>query len=58
VDIFLTDEGRALEEKSAAVMQCISEAVGMNAGQASDMLSTIHSLAANLNQAAGQAPKA
>lgn len=59
VDIFLTEEGRALEEKSGAVMRCIGEAVGMTGAQASEMLSTINSLAANLNQAAGiQAAKA
>lgn len=52
VDIFLTDEGRALEAKSEAVMQCIAQAVGVERGQGEDMLSTINRLTANLSVAA------
>lgn len=48
VDVFLTDEGRALEEKSDAVMRCIAEAVGMDKAAALDTLATINRLTANL----------
>jgi len=54
VDIFLTDEGRALEAKSEAVMQCIAQAVAVDGGEGADMLSTINRLIANLNHAAEQ----
>lgn len=52
VDIFLTDEGRALEAKSEAVMQCIARAVAVDGEEGADMLSTINRLTANLNHAA------
>jgi DNA-binding MarR family transcriptional regulator len=52
VDIFLTDEGRALEAKSEAVMQCIAQAVAMDAGDGEETLSTINRLTANLTDAA------
>lgn len=54
VDIFLTDEGRALEAKSEAVMQCIARAVAVDGEEGADMLATINRLTANLNHAAEQ----
>ncbi|MDP9835796.1 DNA-binding MarR family transcriptional regulator [Neorhizobium huautlense] len=54
VDIFLTDEGRALEAKSEAVMQCIARAAAVDGEEGDDMLSTINRLIANLNHAAEQ----
>lgn len=52
VDIYLTDEGRALEAKSEAVMQCITQAAAVDGEEGADMLSTINRLTANLVHAA------
>lgn len=52
VDIFLTDEGRALEQKSEAVMRCIAQAVAVERSEGADMLMTINRLTANLTEAA------
>lgn len=52
VDIFLTDEGRALEAKSGAVMQCIAQAIAVKDKEGEDMLATINQLTANLSRAA------
>lgn len=51
VDIFLTDEGRALEAKSGAVMQCIAQAVAMDGTDGLVTLKTINRLTANLTDA-------
>lgn len=51
VDIFLTDKGRALEQKSEAAMRCINEAVAMDLKQAGETLVTINALTASLNKA-------
>ncbi len=52
VDIFLTEEGRSLEAKAEAVMQCIAQAVAVEEQEGKDMLSTINQLTANLSAAA------
>lgn len=52
VDIALTEEGRALEAKSGAVMECVAHAVGMDEIDALKFLNEINGLAANLNKAA------
>ncbi|MGI2030754.1 MarR family winged helix-turn-helix transcriptional regulator [Rhizobium panacihumi] len=52
VDIFLTDQGRALETKSEAVMQCIAQAIAVDGREGEDMLMTINRLTANLSEAA------
>ncbi|MEB2845357.1 MarR family winged helix-turn-helix transcriptional regulator [Endobacterium cereale] len=52
VDIFLTDEGRALEAKSEAVMQCIAQAIAVDGQEGDEMLMTINRLTANLTDAA------
>jgi len=53
VDIFLTDEGRALEQKSYAAMQCINQAVGMDRKSAGETLATINALTASLSRTVG-----
>jgi DNA-binding MarR family transcriptional regulator len=50
VDISLTEKGRVLQEKSDAVTQCIVDAVGMDAAQANETLSTINALSAKLSR--------
>ncbi|MGF9562974.1 MarR family transcriptional regulator [Neorhizobium sp. JUb45] len=52
VDIFLTDEGLALQQKSEAVMRCIAQAVAVDRSEGADMLMTINRLTANLTHAA------
>lgn len=52
VDVVLTEEGRALESKSGAVMECIAQAVGMDEASALRLLKDINDLASNLNGAA------
>lgn len=52
VDVFLTDKGRALEEKSEAVMLCVAEAIAMDAGDGEEVLATINRLTSNLGRAA------
>ena len=52
VDIYLTDAGRALQEKSQAVMQCIQDAVGMDLPAVNDALATVNNLSTNLARAA------
>lgn len=51
VDISLSEAGDALRAKSAAVMQCIGEALGMDAAAATEMLATVNRLTANLGKA-------
>jgi DNA-binding MarR family transcriptional regulator len=50
VDISLTEKGRALQEKSDAVTQCIVDAVGMDAAQANETLATINALSTKLSR--------
>ncbi len=49
VDIYLTEKGRALQEKSDAVTQCIVDAVGMDQPQVNATLATINALSAKLS---------
>lgn len=55
VDISLTPEGRALEAPSRAVMQCVAEAIGMDAAEAGATLETVRRLTGNLRAAANHA---
>ncbi|MFD1745362.1 MarR family winged helix-turn-helix transcriptional regulator [Rhizobium helianthi] len=48
VDISLTEQGRALEAKSAPAMQCVAKALGMDRDAAQHTLSTINQLTSNL----------
>lgn len=56
VDISLTEEGRALESKSATALECVSNALAMDTETAAETLSTVNQLTANLTASTAPLP--